>query len=203
MADEATVPAPVTVRALTRDEVTAGFAALAALRITVFRDYPYLYEGDIAYERNYLAAYMESDGAVVIGAFDGPRLVGAATAAPLTDHFEAFARPLAERGMDPRAFYYFGESVLEKTYRGRGIGVRFFEEREAAARERSFSRTLFSAVIRPDDHPARPADYVPLDRFWRARGYRPVEGLTTTFSWKEIGEEHETGKPMGFWMKVL
>ena len=203
MAGEGAGTAPVTVRVLDRAEAEARFDELARLRIRVFRDYPYLYDGDIAYERNYLAAYMESDGAVVIGALDGGRLVGAATAAPLTDHFEAFARPLAERGMDPRDFYYFGESVLERAYRGRGVGVRFFEEREKAARERGFTKTLFSAVIRPDDHPARPAGYVPLDRFWRARGYEQLEGLTTTFSWKDVGEIGESAKPMGFWTKAL
>ena len=203
MAADDTSAAPVTVRALTRAEAEASFDALAGLRIAVFRDYPYLYDGDAAYERDYLAAYMQSDSAVIVGAFDGGRLVGAATAAPLTDHFEAFAQPLAEHGMDPCDFYYFGESVLEKAYRGRGIGVRFFEEREKAARERGFARTLFCAVIRPDDHPARPAGYVPLDRFWRARGYEPLEGLTTMFSWKDVGDAGETGKPMGFWTKAF
>lgn len=193
----------LTVRRLDRNEAAASFDALAGLRIAVFRDFPYLYDGDIAYERNYLAAYMASPRAVIVGAFDGARLVGAATAAPLTDHFEEFASPLAAYGLDPSAFYYFGESVLEKPFRGQGVGVRFFEERERAARDHGFSKTLFSAVIRPDDHPARPAGHVPLDRFWQARGYRKLDGLTTTFAWKEVGEADETGKPMGFWMKDL
>ncbi len=31
--------------------------ALARLRITVFRDFPYLYDGDAAYEARYLADF--------------------------------------------------------------------------------------------------------------------------------------------------
>lgn len=191
------------VRRLARAEVEAAFDDLARLRIAVFRDFPYLYEGDPDYERRYLAAYMESPGAVVIGAFDGALLVGAATGAPLTDHFDAFARPFEQRGLDPRDYFYFGESVLLAAYRGRGVGVRFFEEREKAAAEAGFSRCVFCAVIRPADHPLRPAGYQPLDGFWARRGYARIEGLRTCFSWRDLGAAQETEKPMEFWSKTL
>ncbi|WP_337180212.1 GNAT family N-acetyltransferase [Sphingopyxis granuli] len=195
--------APVDVRRLSRRETEAAFDDLARLRIEVFRDFPYLYEGDFDYERRYLATYMASPGAVVIGAFDGATLVSAATASPLSDHFEEFAGPFAARGLDPADFFYFGESVLRQAYRGRGVGVRFFEEREKAAREAGFSRCVFSSVVRPTDHPARPAGYAPLDAFWTKRGYARIEGLATGFSWRDVGEAHETVKPMEFWQKTL
>lgn len=191
------------VRRLDRAEAEAAFDDLARLRIEVFRDFPYLYDGDLDYERRYLATYMESPGAVVIGARDAGRLVGAATASPLADHFEAFAEPFAARGLDPADFFYFGESVLEKRYRGRGVGVRFFEEREKAALDAGFGSCVFSAVVRPSDHPLRPADYQPLDGFWRKRGYARIEGLTTGFSWRDVGEAEETVKPMEYWSKRL
>lgn len=193
----------VEVRRLSRPEAEAAFDDLARLRIEVFRDFPYLYEGDFDYERRYLVAYMASPGAVVIGALDGGTLVGAATAAPLADHFEEFAGPFAARGLDPADFFYFGESVLRKAYRGRGIGVRFFEEREKAAREAGLSRCVFSSVVRPAGHPSRPAGYVPLDAFWTRRGYARIDGLSTGFSWRDVGEAHETVKPMEFWQKTL
>jgi predicted GNAT superfamily acetyltransferase len=58
-------------------------ADLARLRVTVFRDWPYLYDGDAAYERGYLARYARGDS-IVVAAFDGDRMVGAATGMPLT-----------------------------------------------------------------------------------------------------------------------
>ena len=191
------------VRRLTAPETEAAFDDLARLRIEVFRDFPYLYEGDVDYERRYLATYMASPGAVVIGALDEGVLVGAATASPLADHFEEFAEPFAARGLDPAGYFYFGESVLRKQLRGRGVGVRFFEERERAAREAGFGACVFSAVVRPADHPARPADYQPLDAFWRKRGYTRIDGLTTGFSWRDVGEAEETVKPMEFWSRPL
>ena len=190
-------------RLLSRQEAEAGFDELARLRIAVFRDFPYLYEGDLDYERRYLATFMASPGAVVVGALDRRRLVGAATASPLADHFEEFAAPFAAQGLDVGEFFYFAESVLEKAYRGRGVGVRFFEEREKAARDAGFSRCVFSSVLRPQDHPARPQGYVPLDVFWTRRGYARIEGLSTGFSWRDVGESEETVKPMEFWQKRL
>ena len=193
----------VEVRPLARDEIEASVEALARLRITVFREFPYLYAGDPDYERRYLETALGSAGAVVIGAFDATALVGAATAGPLADHFREFAEPFAARGWSAGDFFYFGESVLERDYRGQGIGHLFFDHREEAARTAGFRHAVFSSVIRPGDHPERPAGYRPLDGFWRARGYRPVEGLVTRFSWTDIGVAEETEKPMQFWMKTL
>lgn len=191
------------VRRLARAEMEAAFDDLARLRIEVFRDFPYLYDGDFDYERRYLATYMASPASVVIGALDEGRLVGAATAAPLADHFSAFAGPFLATGLDPARFFYFGESVLRAPWRGQGVGVRFFEEREKAAAEAGFSRCVFSAVVRPADHPARPAGYQPLDGFWSRRGYARIPGLAAGFSWRDLGDAEETVKPMEFWSKRL
>ena len=194
---------PLRVKLLSHQEAEAAFDDLALLRIEVFRDFPYLYQGDLDYERRYLTTYMASPGAVVIGAFDGTNLVGAATASPLSDHFKEFAEPFAARGLQLSGFFYFGESVLKKPYRGLGIGVRFFDERERAARGAGFPCCVFSSVIRPSDHPARPAGYMPLDAFWTKRGYARIEGLVTSFSWRDVGEAAETAKAMEFWQKRL
>ncbi len=193
----------VEVRRLTRPQAEEAFDDLARLRIEVFRDFPYLYDGDLAYERRYLETYFAAPSAVVIGAFDDERLVGAATASALTEHFEEFAGPFAEHGLDPADFFYFGESVLEHAYRGRGIGVRFFDEREKAALAQGFRSCVFAAVVRPPDHPMRPAHYQPLDAFWRRRGYHRIEGLVTCFSWRDVNAATESAKPMEYWMKRL
>ena len=177
---------------------------LATLRITVFREYPYLYEGSREYEAHYLESYLRSERATVVLARRGERVVGASTAMPLTEHGEGVIVPvLAQAGYDPAQVYYFGESVLLPEYRGLGIGHAFFDEREEAAREQGMRIAAFCAVQRPDDHPLKPAGYVPHDAFWQRRGYTRRPELVARFSWRDLGEAHESEKPMVFWTREL
>jgi GNAT superfamily N-acetyltransferase len=173
------------------------------LRIEVFREWPYLYDGDVAYEERYLAPYATTADALVAIAWAGDELVGAATALPLTAHSDEVVPPLAAAGYDPATVYYFGESVLRRDFRGRGLGHRFFDEREAFARARGYRTAAFCAVDRPADHPQRPAAYVPLDRFWGKRGFVRRPDIVGQFAWKDLDADAETAKPMVFWTKAL
>ncbi len=188
---------------LTGAALAAALPDAAGLRIAVFRDWPYLYDGDLAYEARYLQSYRDSPLATVIGAYDGDRLVGASTGTPLVDHADDFASAFAHTAFDMSEIFYCAESVLLHAYRGRGIGHRFFDLREAHARAKGFTKSCFCAVIRPEDHPDRPPNYRPLDTFWRARGYAPLEGVIATFNWKDMGQGAQTPKPLQFWLRDL
>ncbi|MEX0340521.1 MAG: GNAT family N-acetyltransferase [Arenibacterium sp.] len=193
----------IDVRVLTGQPLEAVLDDVAALRISVFRAFPYLYDGDLEYERQYLESYRQSDKAILVGAFDGTRLIGAATGAPLADHADEFGDAFQGTGLPPEKIFYCAESVLLQNYRGRGIGHQFFNHREAHARGLGFSHVAFCAVIRPDDHPAKPFSYRALDGFWRGRGYAPLDGIKAQFPWRDVGDVIETEKPMQFWMRAL
>lgn len=193
----------VTIRQLTGAALESALDDVANLRIAVFRDWPYLYDGNLFYERRYLATYRDSPSAIVVGAFDGDRLVGAATGTPMENHAEEFGAAFAGTGRVLSEIFYCAESVLLLEYRGRGIGHAFFDLREAHARSLGRRWSAFCRVLRPEDHPLRPADYRPLDAFWRKRGYAPLEGVMAEFSWKDVGEAEESAKPMQFWIKAL
>lgn len=193
----------ITVRPLTGAELHAAIDDLAKLRIAVFAAYPYLYDGDAGYEADYLKDFSAAPQAVLVAAFDGARIVGAATASPMWAQKDTFRAPFEARGIDTRQLFYFGESVLLGEHRGQGIGHAFFDHRERQAVRAGATAATFAAVIRPEDHPARPAGYVPLDAFWTRRGFAPVEGLVTELGWKEHGEAEESLKPMQYWMRQL
>jgi GNAT superfamily N-acetyltransferase len=195
--------AEVTVRCLQGAQIETVLDALADLRITVFRDWPYLYDGDRAYEQRYLAAFAASKRALVVGAFAGERLVGAATALPLADEHAAMRAPFEARGDDVARLFYLAESVLLPDWRGRGLGHRFFDERERAARAGGFEEAVFCAVVRDPNDPRRPRDERALAPFWRKRGYLPARGVTCRFAWRDVGETWESEKTLQFWRRRL
>ena len=64
------------VEAVTGAAVGEYLAALAVLRIEVFREWPYLYDGDAAYEERYLAPYVSTPDTLVAIAWAGDELIG-------------------------------------------------------------------------------------------------------------------------------
>lgn len=194
---------PLRIESLRGPGIATQLEALAALRIAVFREWPYLYAGSADYERRYLDVYLKSPRSLAVLAWDGTQCVGASTALPLADAGEDAQRPFREAGHDLDAIDYFGESVVLEPWRGRGLGGRFFEEREAHARQLGLPLCAFCAVVRPDDHPAKPPGHQGNAAFWRRRGYRPETGLTTSFAWPDLGETESSAKPMAFWLRDL
>ncbi|WP_412074002.1 GNAT family N-acetyltransferase [Tritonibacter mobilis] len=191
------------IETLTGAALEAALDDVARLRIEVFRAWPYLYDGDLAYEREYLQSYRDSAGAVVVGAFDADRLVGAATGTPLADHADDFAAAFAQSTLNMADIFYCAESVLLPAYRGQGAGHGFFDAREAHACALGFTKSAFCSVIRPKEHPLHPTGYTPLDPFWRKRGYRPLPGVVAEFAWKDIDQPKETTKTLQFWLRDL
>lgn len=193
----------VTLECLSGAALLPHLDAVAALRIAVFRDWPYLYEGDVAYEREYLDAYTRSANSIVVLARDGEVVVGASTGIPLAEDSAEFQAPFLGRGIDMAKVFYCGESVLLAAYRGRGIGHAFFDAREAHARALGgFEWTAFAAVDRDDNDARRPPGHRGNEAFWSKRGYMRQSGMTMHLRWNEAGIgdiEH----PLTFWLWPL
>ncbi|MGB5063943.1 MAG: GNAT family N-acetyltransferase [Candidatus Competibacter sp.] len=198
------MPPSLHVQRLSGYAIDPYLSALARLRIQVFREFPYLYQGSTAYEEKYLKTYASTPDSVLVLVRDGERVVGASSGLPLVVEPPDVIQPFTACGYDSQRIFYYGESVLLPEYRGRGLGKRFFEEREAHIRSLGrFELAGFCAVERPADHPRRPATYRPLDAFWNRYGFVKHPELRTTFSWRDLDEDAESPKPMAFWLKHL
>jgi len=177
---------------------------LARLRIEVFREFPYLYDGDLAYEERYLRTYLDCADSVVVLVRDGERVIGASTGLPLRAETAEWQQPFRRAGYEVDRIFYCGESVLLPDYRGRGVYRELMQRREAHARALDHMELIcFCAVQRPADHPLRPAAYLPLDGVWDRYGYTRHPELVAEYRWKDIDQVAETAKPMVFWMKLL
>lgn len=194
---------PIQILPFSGDQVLPYIEALASLRISVFRDFPYLYDGNMEYEAGYLKDFIQAPDSVLVLAFDGHEVIGASTGLPLACEPGHIKGPFLDNGFNPESVFYFGESVLKQPYRGQGIGRAFFQERENWASSLGrFDTLAFCAVIRPEDHPLRPRDYQPLDIFWQHRGFAPTD-MIAYLSWKDLDETGESPKPLRFWVKSV
>jgi GNAT superfamily N-acetyltransferase len=187
----------LTVETLRGAEILPHLEDLARLRVSVFREWPYLYEGDPAYEDGYLRTYADSGRAVIVLARHRDAVVGAASALPLSAEPDSVQAPVRCLGWDVGRTFYFGESVLDAPWRGRGLGHAFMDARLAEAERQGMTSAVFCAVRRSATDPRRPANARDLGTFWRRRGFVPL-GVSCAFRWTEIGGE-EADNPMDFW----
>jgi len=196
-------PVHLTFETLSGPALQPLLPALSALRIAVFREWPYLYEGEVTYENAYLRDYARAPGAAIVVCRAGDRVVGAATCMPMIEAPADVRACFATAGLDPARFCYFGESVLLPAFRGQGAGHRFFEAREAHASALGLPEAAFCAVIRDEADPRRPAGHRPLDAFWHGRGYAKRPELVVRFRWKMIGAAAESEHDLVFWTRSL
>ena len=193
----------ITLQSLSGAALLPHLDEVAKLRIAVFRDWPYLYDGDVGYEREYLAAYAQSPNSVVVLARAGDKVVGASTGIPLAEDSAEFQAPFLERGIEVAKVFYCGESVLLPAYRRRGIGHAFFDAREAHARALGgFEWTAFAAVDREDDDVRKPSGHRGNEAFWGKRGYVRQPGMTMRLHWNEL-DHGEVGHTLTFWLRPL
>lgn len=190
---------------LSGEQIHPYLSELANLRMKIFREYPYLYEGHIDYEKKYLQTYLDSQNSNLILAIDSTenKIVGASTAIPLADETSEVQQPFLKANMDISSIFYFGESVLLPAYRGKNIYRHFFLEREKAAREHGCTVAVFCGVKREENHPLKPVGYKPLDKVWQRFGFKKHEHLHAQYEWKDLTESYPSLKSMIFWLKSL
>ncbi len=175
----------------------------ATLRIEVFKEFPYLYEGNFEYELSYIKTYSSSPNAMLFALYNESEMIGATTCIPLEEETLEVKTPFIERNLDTDAFIYFGESLLLPSYRGLGFGKLFFKKREEHAKTIGKSMACFCSVNRVNEHPLRPLDYSDNAIFWQKQGYTEQTGMHCEMIWKDLDTADETVKTLTFWTKIL
>ncbi|APJ05026.1 hypothetical protein AXG55_00545 [Silvanigrella aquatica] len=197
----------IMIKPLYKEDIKSHIDEMAKLRIEVFKEYPYFYDGSLSYEKEYLSNYLKSPNATVIAAFKENEMIGAATAILLSDSYEEAKAPFLKRGYNLNNIMYFGDSVIIPQFRGLGTGHRFFMHRELFALSfKNVNLITFFHVDRnknPKYLNQKPTNYFDIESLWLSHRYAPAEGIVTTFSWKEFDEATESQKAMQFWTKKL
>jgi GNAT superfamily N-acetyltransferase len=176
---------------------------IARLRLSIFREYPYLYDGKSEDEYRYLRLYAETPDAFVITVSDSELIIGAATGIPLHCEHRELIDPFASSPYPVDKIYYVGELLFMPEYRNQGLGLSLIAMITDQVRSLgNYSYLTCATLLRPDEHPLRPEGYAPIDRFLARTGFSLLPGVTTSFSWKEtdgVVRDHQ----MQFWLKEL
>lgn len=174
---------------------------LGRFRIEIFAEYPYLYDGNIEYERKYLARYAASPNSFLIFCEDASGFVAACTGICMKDADEEFQRVFEPQEIAKT--YYIGEVMIRNGYRGKGIGSKLLTDAVSLIKSMGFKQASLCAVEREENHPLRPNDYVSPDNLWRRFGFKKLQEKKAQYSWKDIGAAGESQKLMSVWTVEL
>jgi len=172
---------------------------LGQFRIDIFREYPYLYDGDMAYEAAYLQRYAQSQDGVLCLLLDEQGIRGACTGLPLMDEDASFQAPFEKH--EQQHIFYIGEVMVRANARGQGLGPQLIKAMLDQIDMQRFPIQCLYTVDRGDAHPAKPAQYRAPDYLWQRFGFSLVPEKLAYFSWKDLGDRHATSKPMRVWSR--
>lgn len=185
-------------------EIENYIDVIANLRITIFKEYPYLYNGDFTYEQKYLKKFLQTPDSLICVAYDEGQIVGAITALPLMYEEELVKEPFLNQDIPLNTIFYYSEALILEKYRKKGIGIKMFKvvEEKIISMEK-YTYFTFAAIERSESHPQKPKEYQSPYPFFRKIGFQQRKDLVCHMSWKEIDKTQESIQSLYFWTKEM
>lgn len=196
-----------TIKVLVNSELQKILPFIVEQRIALFREYPYLYEGNAKEENTYITWFSKLPHSAVAVAYLGKNPVGFITGTGFTgfsEHFEGSIDLFKRADLNPSAYYYIAEIVILPSYRGNHLSKRLFDALEAYAYKCGYTASCFVTESH-DVHPLKPKNYRSLKPLWTGLGYAK-SSLFIHFSWltiqpnnSAVQQEHK----LDYWIKDL
>lgn len=190
-------------------QVSPHVDEISKFRIKYFREYPYLYDGNMEYEREYFEGFMKDPNALVITASNNnEKIVGVITGLPLksdADILKTTEEKFLEIGENPSRYFYIGELIVDGQYRDKGVAAALLIAAESFAKSSGFDLITFSMVVREKDHPLKPLGYIGLEAACERNGYKRNH-IVIEHHWPTIfadGSVKDVNNKMEFWVKEL
>ncbi len=178
---------------------------LARLRMQLFRAYPYLYEGEMRYEQAYLAKFQQAKTTLLVKALLNEQVVGMVAGLCMADESAEIKAPWEAVGANLSSIFYLSEILLKPEYRQKGSGQKLMKIFIDNVREQNlYEKVVLCHVERPLNHPLKPNNYRPLDRFWRAAGFDVCSKMPPCWiEWQDVNDTQESPKPLFFWSRDI
>ncbi|MEO9257235.1 MAG: GNAT family N-acetyltransferase [Crocinitomicaceae bacterium] len=177
---------PYTIKIFTKDDVSPLLLFVATLRINIFREYPYLYEGNLKEEMDDLEHCAQLTNNALAIAFYKETPVGFLYGIPLKEFASHFENPVLdlfrEKNLNPETCYYFADIIVLPEHRGNSLSKKLFNVLEVYAQEQGYHSASFITESH-DIHPLKPANYKSLEPLWHSLQYKKTR-LTSYGSWQ-------------------
>lgn len=191
--------ADIKIRTLIGPGIRTYIPSIAKVRSLVLSEVPYLQISGPESDMKYLKHIAMSKDAIAVLVFDGPKIIGVSTGAPLADEYPVFQEPFIKRNLPLDDYFYFSFSALLKPYRNRGIYHHFFDLREEHVRHlKRFSKICFTSLVTPKGLTRHP-EQNNLETFWQKRGY--VQHPEMTCQYPILDRHFSIG--LRFWVKEV
>lgn len=176
---------------------------IAQMRIEMFREFPYLYDGSIEYERNYLEGYFSSPSSTIILGFSGKRLIAFSSSIALNDEMDEIKQPFIDQKLPLKDYFYIGEMMIQPEFRGKGLLRQFFDTQENYAKQNGYKHSVFMTVRRSDEHIERPEDYKDIAPIWRHFEYEILPNMQIDMPWQRVDTGKEEMNVLDVWYKKI
>lgn len=176
--------------------------AVIAMRMAIFKEWPYLYIGDRKTEVEYITPYVKSSSSLLFFAKNEGKIIGIVTGIPLLEMDDSFTAPFTQASLPLQPIFYLGEILLLKEFRGQGIGYQMYKRFEDELKK--WPRFTQIAILRMkyDCHDVRkPKEYRSLDEFWARLGYAEDPNLFLNIDYQEIGQKAKTNHSFFYSLK--
>ncbi len=194
------------IKAFRGESITPYIKDITDLSITIYKEYPYLYEGTEEEYLPFIEHYTHSNYGIACLLFDDAKPIGVAIGMPMNEMREKYKQPfISARPQDNcDEIFYLGEFLLLKAYRGQGFGKQMYLELEHLIKENeSLKKICFCKIDESDQNPLMPKNYRPLDGFWKKLGFGKCDDITVTVYWRNVFEENDSPHKMVYLLKSL
>ncbi len=192
----------VKIEVLKGNEVIPYLRRLAELRIVFYRDYPYLYEGNLTEEENYLSLYADSKNSLLVVAKEGSKMIGAITGLPLLESQEENRELFMHKLSTAEHIFHVGELVLLPEYRNADIQKRLYRQFEKSVMELAgYDAISVCEIERPSYDSKESNESFFVESLWENNGFVKQPHLHNYYRWKEVGDMKNTDHLMVYWIK--
>lgn len=177
---------------------------LMEIRLLFYRDYPYLYDGSIEDEENYLRIWSNSENTLLVVAKRNDKVVGVIIGLPFSESPEENKQAFQNLETSPEDLFYLGDNIVIQELKVGNVQKQMYHQFERAVKQlKKYKEIVVCEIERDVNDPKKIANDTFYEFSWNAQGFIREPNQIVNFTWKEIGDSKISNHHMVFWRKPL